>query len=259
MKRLLIQIVALGCVTMTGCFTQKKEEATTTTSTTLTTKKTGASERVIVTGSNVPTIDRNEFPRVAKRSYLYVDLKSTPNGYGAYAYLVFTHKPSSENVRDVAVCRAFNRDFPPVEASPSIPKRRSEMVTFWPLEGSYLGDQPNCEQLLMAYADGWGAAIASSVHKQGAKGPLLIAWTKPFSDDRPAGDALVLDMSDFATKDFDRAFGIWRDQISMNPAVWQKNWNLVLIRESCRNGLEKYGPTIATVVSNAFSVGKKPE
>ena len=197
------------------------------------------------------------FPRVAKRSYLYTDQGGPPKGYGAYAYLAFTHIPSVQDKRDRAICEAFNSDFWPAEVSPSVEKRRSEMVTFWPLRGPVSAPGPPCEQLLAKYDGSFGATIAASVGKQGVRGPLLVAWTQPFDGRAGSKEALILDMSGFAIKDFDRAFGIWRDQISWNPKVWQRHWNVILVREWCRNALENYGPDTVTVVATMFNVGKK--
>ena len=58
----------------------------------------------------------------------------------------------------------------------------------------------------------------------------------------------MLDLSDFADEDLERAFGIWKDRIVMDPTVWRKGFNVVLCREALRNLLQKYGDTVLAVI-----------
>ena len=79
-------------------------------------------------------------------------------------------------------------------------------------------------------------------------GPILAAWARPF-EDSASSQALVLDLSDFADEDLDRAFGIWRDRITRDPAVWRDGFIVVLCREALRSLLQKYGDGILAVIN----------
>ena len=59
----------------------------------------------------------------------------------------------------------------------------------------------------------------------------------------------MLDLSDFSTEDFDRAFGIWEERIVRDPSVWNNGFRVILAREAFRNFVQRYGETIVQVVS----------
>lgn len=194
------------------------------------------------------------FPNLATHGYLYSG-QPTPSGYGAYAYVIFNADPQKiQPERCMAVCEAFTGSFPATPAQSSIEERRSEMITFWPLTGKYLGDKPACRDLITNYDLGFAAKIAAAVGKQGVAGPLLVAWTKPYGE--WTKETLVLDMSHFASKDFARAFGIWRGQIAKNPPLWRYHWKRTVITEEIRNVIENTGPDIVTVVAAFFDKSK---
>lgn len=201
-----------------------------------------------------PAPPSKKFPRLATRGYLYTG-QPTPRGYGAYAYVVFNANPQTvEKERCLAVCEAFNGYLPPTTQSHSVPERESQMVTFWPLSGSFTTDKPDCDRLIANYDHGFAARIAASVGKQGVRGPLLVAWTQPYGE--VDSEALVLDMSHFATKDLPRAILKWKDRIAMNPAIWQRGWKAVVVKEEIRNTIENIGPGVVTVVATFFNKSK---
>jgi hypothetical protein len=121
------------------------------------------------------------------------------------------------------------------------------MVTFWPLRGDVLGEEPECDALIANYDRAFAARVAASIGKQGLRGPFLVAWIQPYGETR--SEALILDMSSFAPNDLGRAIGIWKTRIAMDPAVWQKGWKTVVIKEKLRNGIENIGPGVVTVVA----------
>jgi hypothetical protein len=206
---------------------------------------------------------------VPVRAYLFAD-QMEPPGFGAYGYLLFASQPSeSETPRYNRVCAAFHRDL--IEAWGNSPhERSSQMATFWPLkfdqrteESAKLSaltkasegktDQKAlCELLIANYDYRRASGIISMIRKQGARGPVLAAWVKPFGKAN-SSDALVLDLSDFADEDLDRAFAIWRERITTDPAVWRDGFNLVLCREAFRNFLQKYGDTVLAVIKPSKS------
>jgi hypothetical protein len=188
-------------------------------------------------------------PRVATRAYLYAG-QPTPTGYGAYAYLIFNADPEKiDHERCMAVCEAFNGYLALTTESRSVPERRSQMVTFWPLTGSFTGE-PDCHRLVANYDRNFAAQIAASVSKQGARGPLLVAWTQPYGE--RDSKALVLDMSNFANVDLGRAIQKWEDQIALEPTHWQQGWKAVVVREEIRNAIENSAPVIVNVIATFF-------
>jgi len=189
--------------------------------------------------------------RIPVRAYLYSE-QMEPPGFGAYGYLLFTSRPSENDMaRYQLVCDAFQRGL--VEGWGNAPEERaSQMVTFWPLKmpSSTRDQDSSCETMVKNYDDRRASGIATVIKKQGARGPVLAAWTRPFGQ-AAASDALVLDMSDFADEDLDRAFAIWRERITTDPSEWRDGFNLVLCREAFRNLLQKYGGTILAIVHPA--------
>ena len=190
---------------------------------------------------------------VPVRGYLYANEKELP-GFGAYGYLLFTAQPSgSDAQRYQHVCEAFQRDL--VEAWGNAPaERTSQMVTLWPLNEprATAAKSLDCQSIVKNYDYRRASEIASALRKQSARGPILTAWAKPFAEAN-SSPALVLDLSDFADEDFDRAFAIWRERITTDPAVWRNGFNLVLCREAFRNFFQKYGETILAIVQPAKS------
>jgi hypothetical protein len=190
------------------------------------------------------------------RAYLYTD-EAEPLGFGAYGYLVFAAQPGEKDMpRYQHVCDAFQRGL--VEAHGNSPETRaSQMATFWPLKLPLSTGEKDlsCEMLVKNY-DYWRVSgIATAVKKQGVSGPVLVAWTQPFQETN-SSDALVLDMSDFADEDLDRAFAIWRERITTNPSAWQNGFKIVLFREAFRSLLQKYGETVLGVIHPAKSAPK---
>ena len=186
---------------------------------------------------------------VAVRAYLFSG-EPTPPGYGAYGYLVFNAQPSeSESKRYQRVCDSFRRQLA-VETWGTEGQRGNQMATFWPLKiaRSTEVNSWQCQKLIENYDYRKSAEIATVIHKQAASGPVLAAWKKPF-EENGSSEALVLDLSDFADEDLDRAFGIWRDRITRDPAVWRGGFKVVLCREAMRNLLQKYGDTVLAVIN----------
>jgi len=96
--------------------------------------------------------------------------------------------------------------------------------------------------------------LTSLVEKLDVDGPLLIAWRKPYENADEGEEALVLDLSNFADEDLDRAFGIWMNQITKDPNIWNDGFNLILVRENFRNFLEKYGDQIVDSIKTVKDI-----
>ena len=192
---------------------------------------------------------QNSSSAVPVRAYLFVG-EPTPQGYGAYGFLIFNARPSETDVkRYELICEKFREKLEQAWGQ-TVEERSNQMATFWPLQiprSSGVEFWP-CQKLIETYDYRRAAEIATVIHKQAVSGPILAAWARPF-EDSASSQALVLDLSDFADEDLDRAFGIWRDRITRDPAVWRDGFIVVLCREALRSLLQKYGDGILAVIN----------
>lgn len=187
------------------------------------------------------------------RDVLFSD-QEAPSGFGAYGYLIFTKRPTDDNLsRYWAICSAFNRnlesvsDYPP-SSWPQI------MPTYWLAKNHKGIDNSNCWQLIEFYDYSRAKTIASSAKVLSSKGPILVAWSQPFEKASNDEIALVLDLSDFSDNDLDRAFGIWMDRITRDPEIWHAGFNIVLAKEAFRSFLERYGDNIIKAVKTVKEI-----
>lgn len=189
--------------------------------------------------------------------------EKAPEGYGAYGYLIFTKRPSENDLlRYIAVCNSFICSLEPASKySPSVSPLL--MPTFWLAENNEILTKlsPNCSQsedscqYWIKYYDYARAKVfASAVSMLDAKGPVLVAWSQPFENVVENEMGLVLDLSDFSNEDIDRAFRIWMDRITRDPAIWRDGFKIILIRETFRNFLEKYGGQIVRSIKAAKDI-----
>jgi hypothetical protein len=182
--------------------------------------------------------------------------QEAPDGFGAYGYLILIKRSSDNNVeRYEAVCNAFFYNLEHVSEYPEH-NRSSLMPTYWLAKDSTRFDKKSmdCQQWISEYDYARAKEIASSIKLLDIKGPVLVAWSKPFEKVNDQEEALVLNLSGFSNEDMDRAFGIWMDRITRNPDVWQAGFDLVLIKESFRNFLEKYGEHIIDAIKTVKDI-----
>lgn len=222
-------------------------------------------ERVVVTGSYItgpsePAPSAKYFPREAKREY-WNTKRAVSQGYGAYAYLIFTSDPrSTDQARCLKVCEAFNGYLTETRPTLSAIEKKAQMVTFWPLTTDYPGDDIDCHQLIANYDRQFASRVAFAVRKHG-RGPLLVAWAKPYGE--MDSEALVLDMSRFGTDDVGRAIQLWKGRIARDPEIWQQGWKAAVVKEEVRNAVENVLPGVVSVVATFFKPSKpespKPE
>lgn len=173
-----------------------------------------------------------------------------PLGFGAYGYLVFTKRPGRDQAnRYGSMCEAYVNALESVNTFPGR-DRASLMVTYWLLEEEPTNewDLPDCMYLLEQYDYATASTIASSIGVLDAEGPVLVAWRTPFETHEPGDTRLLLDLSTFIDNDLDRAFGIWKSRIVRDPTSWEEGFVLSNIKERFRNFLQKYGPSIVSVI-----------
>lgn len=176
--------------------------------------------------------------RIAVRSFLR-DSEIPRPSLGAYGYVVFTKMPGrSDSLRYVKTCEAYRQCLPPAgefeDRSPG-----QIMMTYWPLALRYYEppEVDSCSFCIDHYDYSLGYEIASNLDKASAKGPLLVAWEKPFEANDEDAKAIIIDLSMFPDDELDRAFLIWRDRITRDPAAWQNGLKLLMFREAFRNAL----------------------
>lgn len=172
---------------------------------------------------------------------------------GAYGYLVFTSRPAADTLRYLEVCKAFTANIEPISEYLRFENVAPEslMATYWLLKDSLESEHlyKDCRVLIAEYDYAKASLIASSVDKLGAKGPVLVAWERPFQPGATRTDALVLDMSDFSDADLNRAFRIWKERIVRDPRVWKEGYKTAMIVEAFRNLIQRYGEEIISVFS----------
>lgn len=193
--------------------------------------------------------------RVPVRDVLYSGETEAP-GYGAYGYLVFTRRPGPDDSSHYyAVCEAFNRNLESVDLYGGH-ERSDLMPTYWLIQGKEHLDTRiwKCSTWLASYDYAHAKVLASAVGALSKKGPVLVAWRKPFGLVQDEEEVLVLDLSDFADDDIDRAFRIWMDRITRDPDSWKSGFNLVMIKESFRSFLERYGEQIISAIKTVKDV-----
>lgn len=174
------------------------------------------------------------------------------NDLGAYGYLVFTSRPVADTLRYLDVCTAFIANIEPISEYLRFEDVAPEslMATYWLLEDSLASEDryEDCGVLIEEYDYARASLIASSVDKLGSKGPVLVAWERPFQPGMTGTEALVLDMSDFSNADMSRAFRIWKERIVRDPRVWKEGYQTAMIVEAFRNLIQRYGEEIISVI-----------
>lgn len=198
-----------------------------------------------------PTAAGSPATHIAAREFLYQDQDSIDR-YGAYGYALLTKRPQAKTaVRYEKFARAYLGN---LEETSSFQHTPSEFIapTFWLLNTkpnelihAQLSD-PNT--LVTHYDYARAKSLLQASNKQGAEGPILVAWQKAFTQGGTTEELLVFDLSRFSDEDMERAMSIWISQISKDPTLWQKGFNVVTFREEVRNFIQRYGEQILAVV-----------
>lgn len=170
-------------------------------------------------------------------------------GYGAYGYIVFTHRPNeSEKERYLKVCESFLNEIQDINEYPDY-NQKNLMVTFW-LHDHLLNAKngfSDCQKLIEHYDYPRAQIITASIDKENAAGPILVAWTSPSLLNNTSTSRLILDMTNFSNDDIQRAFRIWKDRISRKPELWNNGFVVQTIVEEFRSLINKYGQTIVDI------------
>lgn len=215
--------LALALLTVTGCMKAPRDNAT-------------QEETTAAGAAAAPALPARD---------LHVQNEPYPT-YGAYGYVVFTSATPGvadtlvagrreKRARHLATCAAYG-DLP---AAGGFGKADSLnlMVTFWPVVRAVPADSAACSALLLSYDQPLATRILAVVGHRGAKGPLLVAFARPFGGTLSGRGALVYDLSHFPDADLDRAFRVWGDEIARRPERWNDGFKVARIREAIRNAL----------------------
>lgn len=184
-----------------------------------------------------------------------------PEQFAAYGMVAFPSRPNrSSRDRYILVCREYwsalsassELDIPPDQ----------QMVTVWPVGtpeiADYLsvpGAEENCEQAVDDYHLGTAqtairhAEIADGEPRSG-RGPYLLAWAPPTEKGHEGVLVLSIDLSSSsAPQHFADSFRRWREQIEMQPELWQRGWSVDEVRNAIRDWVDDVGNKIATLAA----------
>ncbi len=164
--------------------------------------------------------------------------------------MLLTTEPIDQDTkrRYLAACNAFTATLEPSASYKDYPSARL-MPTYWLLTANPVGK--TCDKLVGGYDYARAKPLLSRLGKLASPGPVLAAWdTSPETNTSPQHQ-LILDLSNFSDDDMERAFGIWIEQLARDPTLWQHGFDVVRIRESFRNLIEKYGGQIVEVVNKS--------
>lgn len=187
---------------------------------------------------------------LSARDFL-LDQYAEDDGLGGYSYLLFTSRPTAETEpRYQRACEAFisslNRssDYPDSTAY-------QQIVTYWPLQREPLSasDLESCSWLVENYDYPKAEIILSNIRMNHVDGPILVAWETPFNPNAMDRDFLVLNLSNFADQDIDRAISLWKRQTIKGPQDWEEGFLYARTKEELRNFIQRYGDSIFSIVT----------
>jgi hypothetical protein len=186
-------------------------------------------------------------PRIPARAYLYANEKPG-SVYPVVGFILFTHRPdTSEIKRYKKVYDAFVNNFE-LTGEFGINEQKDLAVTYWLLE-KHVSGSDNIKNYDYARSE----KICSKYGLIGEKGPVLLAFnnvTNAVSQD----SVLILKLSDFADDDFNKAFGIWKERIILEPRTWNDGFTWAKVEIAFGNLLNNYGAKIVAVIGKIFGV-----
>jgi hypothetical protein len=181
---------------------------------------------------------------LSSRDYLNEKMKPSC-AYGAYGYILFT-EPLPGNKEDhekmVLIAQMFQNVFEP---QAQYVKRgvdpKDLMVMYWFLsDNNPVKKDISPDEMIGRYDYARAKMILSKLGKSGKRGPIFVAWSKPCASEMQDKEALIFDISDFDNDDIKRAFQIWNERVSQDPAYWKNGFQLEMFRSAFRNFLIKH-------------------
>lgn len=158
---------------------------------------------------------------------------STPiDTFGAYGYVVFTSRVEIERHKVFS-----DKFFHAIESTDGFKrsgfKGENVMPTYWKLADidtaikdslfDYHLKNKNHEYFVSNYDYHFGKVISSSVGKTSVKGPLLVAFKKPYKRGELSEPRLVIDLSRLSITEFPAAISLWESKICENADTWTED------------------------------------
>ena len=181
-----------------------------------------------------------------------------PADFAAYGIVVFKSRATPFDIdRYKLICEAYLSAIPH-HSELDIPLS-DQMVTVWPVDTRSHADAINraarsgvCDLAVANYGLVTSLDALADAQLAGASfsgtGPYLLAWSP--AKTKGSGEALVLqaDLSHVSTiAQAKSVFEKWVVDIEENPQLWQKGWNVELVRISIRNWLDQFGGDVLKI------------
>ena len=189
---------------------------------------------------------------VVARDYLN-ELTKPNSQYGAYGYILLTRPYPNDSVdykRIKLIAEMFKTVY---ESSQSYLRVGVEpadmMIMYWLLKGDRpVREDISVDQMIENYDYAKAHSILASLRKTGKKGPVFVAWNKPYvSGIYNKKEALVFDITGFDEDDIKRAFSTWDERVSYDPSSWKNGFKMEQLRSAFRNFLNAHSECLLKI------------
>jgi hypothetical protein len=184
----------------------------------------------------------------------YLNELTKPNcQYGAYGYILLTRPYPNDSVdykRIKLIAEMFKTVY---ESSQSYLRVGVEpadmMIMYWLLKGDRpVREDISVDQMIENYDYAKAHSILASLSKTGKKGPVFVAWNKPYvSGIYNKKEALVFDITGFDEDDIKRAFNTWDERVSNDPSSWRNGFEMEQLRSAFRNFLNAHSECLLKI------------
>lgn len=183
---------------------------------------------------------------------------SPSDGFGAYGYILFTTMPGSLNaVRYDKFCQRYLEGFSYIYNEAIKDKSKEELLPlFWLLANRLPNESlSDCKQLVSNYNYDRSNTMLANLKLNSVDGPILVAWSAPYSDTSSKRDALVMDLSYVPDdlNEIDRAMRLWKKYIAKDPEAWSKI-EVIILKEEFRSFLQEYGDDVVDIIKGIADI-----
>lgn len=182
-----------------------------------------------------------------------------PDPFAAYGIVVFKRIATTDATakRQMMICEAYTEAIP--HESETDTPRSKQIVTAWPVLDDALAFRLNqagrgtvCEVAVKQYdlvtaRDALNRASRTGVRMRG-RGPYLLAWSPSVVMGQPDALVLVADLSTVTTPgQAAEVFDAWRNDIEMDPMLWENGWDLDRVRLKIQQWADLFGKDLITM------------
>ena len=172
----------------------------------------------------------------------------------ANSYILLSSADDTESIsRNLNICKSYTRHFDPVlEFKNTVPDENT-MQTYWLLnyKANMIANESGpsalskiaCDKHVNLYDFTRAKVLLGRAKLLYSKGPVLAAWSNTTMDN----GLLTFDLTNIKKSDFDQAMLIWKKRIVNNPAIWNKGFDLSIIKKEFHQLEQKYGKGIVQV------------